>query len=205
MIEPKEIAAKLLLATSLPDESVFGLSDIRYTTVDYYRVACHTIFDCKRCGKCCTTGNPIRLRREDAVRISRHFKVPVDKAVKKYTIPDGKGNLKFKVVEPCRFYDISTKGCRIYDARPWSCRIFPFLGIYGSEDKVLIHEACPGSLEAHRALMAALEEVQGAQKQKELGRGDGSDETDETDKEIDKEDVKMAKEWFRALLEGLDR
>ena len=84
-------------------------------------------------------------------------------------------------------------------ARPWSCRIFPFLCIYGSEDKVLIHESCPGSIEAHQALMAALEEVQREQKRKEIERGD------ETDKKTDKEDIRIAKEWFRALLEGLDR
>jgi hypothetical protein len=202
LVELKEVAARLLLATSLPDETVFGLLDTRYTTVDYYRMACHAIFECKRCANCCTTGNPIRLRREDAARIARHFKIPVGKAIKKYTIPDGKGYSKFKAVEPCRFYDPSIKGCKIYNARPWSCRIFPFLGIYGSEDKVLVHESCPGSIEAHQALMAALEEVQREQKQKEIGRGD---ETDETDKKTDREDIRMAKEWFRALLEGLDR
>ncbi len=87
LVELKEVAARLLLATSLPDETVFGLLDTRYTTVDYYRMACHAIFDCKRCANCCTTGNPIRLRREDAARIARHFKIPVDKAIKKYTIP----------------------------------------------------------------------------------------------------------------------
>ena len=199
LVELKEVAARLLLATSLPDETVFGFLDTRYTTVDYYRMACHAIFDCKRCANCCTTGNPIRLRREDAARIARHFKIPVDKAIKKYAIPDGKGYSKFKTVEPCRFYDPSIKGCKIYNARPWSCRIFPFLGIYGSEDKVLVHESCPGSIGAHQALMAALEEVQREQKQKEIGRGD------ETDKKTDREDIRMAKEWFRALLEGLDR
>jgi uncharacterized protein len=199
LVEPKEVVTRLLLATSLSDKAFFGLLDTRYTTVDYYRMACHAIFDCKRCANCCTTGNPIRLRREDAARIARHFKIPVDKSIKKYTIPDDKDNLKFKAVEPCRFYDPSIKGCRIYNARPWSCRIFPFLGIYGSEEKVLVHESCPGSIEAHQDLMATLEEVQRVQKQKEMGRDD------ETDKKTDKEDIRRAKEWFRALLDGLNR
>lgn len=64
---------------------------------------------------------------------------------------------------------------------------------------MLVHESYPGSIEAHQALMAALEEVQREQKRKEIGRGD------ETDKKTDKEDIRIAKEWFRALLEGLDR
>ncbi|RQW79141.1 MAG: hypothetical protein EHM14_09725, partial [Methanothrix sp.] len=61
-IDPKTIAAMLLKATALPDEQVFTeLAAAKYTTIDYYRMACHLLFKCKRCGNCCTTGDPIRL------------------------------------------------------------------------------------------------------------------------------------------------
>ncbi|MCX6673540.1 MAG: YkgJ family cysteine cluster protein [Methanothrix sp.] len=160
--DPKNVALQLLSATSLPDWEVFREMDApRYTTVDYYRMACHMIFACHRCGNCCTTGDPIRLRPEDAAAIAKSLKIPLNKALKKYTIQDPKkaGVLDFKHILPCKFYDLSAKGCKIYAARPWSCRIFPFLGIYGSEDKIKVNESCPGSVETMKILKEAIEVV----------------------------------------------
>ncbi len=162
MKEPRAIALQLLQATALSDEQVYtGLSEPKYTTVDYYRMACHLLFECQRCGTCCTTGDPIRLRPEDAALLARHLKIPLNKAIKKYTVPDPDrpGALDFKHILPCKFYDARELGCKIYTARPWSCRIFPFLGIYGSEDRVVVKESCPGSVETMKALTAALEEM----------------------------------------------
>jgi Fe-S-cluster containining protein len=124
-------------------------------------MACHMIFLCQRCGNCCTTGDPIRLRPEDVAAIAKSLKIPLNKALKKYTIQDPKkaGVLDFKHILPCKFYDLSAKGCKIYAIRPWSCRIFPFLGIYGSEDRVLVNELCPGSVETMKILKEAIEIV----------------------------------------------
>ncbi len=185
----KEIAAALLMATALPDEQVFAeMTAPKYTTIDYYRMACHLLFECRRCGTCCTTGDPIRLRQEDAALLAKHLKIPFNKAVKKYTIPDADktGALDFKHVRPCRFYDFAAKGCKIYAARPWSCRIFPFLGIYGSEDKVKVNESCPGSVQTMKALTAALEEVR-------------QDPTYSRGQDI--KEIKRSKQLFRAVLE----
>jgi Fe-S-cluster containining protein len=160
--DPKKVALQLLSATSLSDGRVFrDLDAPHYTTVDYYRMACHMIFACQRCGNCCTTGDPIRLRPEDVAAIARSLKIPLNKALKKYTIQDPKkaGVLDFKHILPCKFYDLAAKGCKIYDIRPWSCRIFPFLGIYGSEDRVLVNELCPGSVETMKILKEAIEIV----------------------------------------------
>lgn len=160
--DAKEVAAMLLRALALPDGQVFRELDApRYTTIDYFRMACHLLFECKRCGNCCTTGDPIRLRQEDADVLAKHLKIPLNKALKKYTIadPEKPGVLNFKHILPCKFYDAKMKGCKLYIARPWSCRIFPFLGIYGSLDKVKVNESCPGSVETMNALKAALEEV----------------------------------------------
>ena len=160
MTDAKEIAILLLKAIALPDERVFsGLGVPKYTTIDYCRMACHMLFCCQHCGTCCTTGDPIRLRPEDAVALAKHLKIPLQKIIKKYTLPDPDraGALDFKHTRPCKFYDPTAKGCKIYVARPWSCRIFPFLGIYGSEEKILINEACPGAVETMKNLTASLE------------------------------------------------
>lgn len=162
MTSPREVAIKLLQATSLSDESVFLNQTIPTNTlVDYYRIACNILFVCERCGTCCITGNPIRLTQEDISRIAKYLKVPLNKAIKKLTNPDParSGVLNFKKVNPCKFYDMVQKGCKIYDARPWSCRIFPFIGIYGSEDQIKIHESCPGSVKAVKALTDTVEEL----------------------------------------------
>ncbi len=160
--DPKNVALRLLSAISLPDGQVFSELDApSYTTVDYYRMACHIIFECRRCGNCCTTGDPIRLRPEDVALLAKSLKIPLNKALKKYTIkdPEKAGVLDFKHILPCKFYDLSAKGCKIYCARPWSCRIFPFLGIYGSEDRVMVNELCPGSVQTMKILKEAIEAV----------------------------------------------
>lgn len=162
MKDPGVVALELLNAISIPDDQVFtGLGEIRYTTADYYRMACHLLFRCKRCGHCCTTGDPIRLRVGDARAIARHLKIPLNKFLKKFTIPDQEEPevLDFKHILPCKFYDSLVGGCKIYSVRPWSCRIFPFLGIYGSEDRVVVNESCPGSVETMNILTKALEQA----------------------------------------------
>jgi Fe-S-cluster containining protein len=188
---PKEIAIALLKATALPDEQVFPeIAAPKYTTIDYYRMACHLLFECQRCGNCCTTGDPIRLRPEDAALLAKHLKIPLSKAIKKYTIPDPDkpGSLDFKHIRPCKFYDPEAKGCKIYAARPWSCRIFPFLGIYGSEDSVKVNESCPGSVQTMMVLTAALEEVH----------------LDPIySYALDTQEIKRAKQLFRAALESV--
>jgi hypothetical protein len=74
--DPKKVALQLLSAISLSDGRVFrDLDAPRYTTVDYYRMACHMIFACQRCGNCCTTGDPIRLRPEDVAAKVRSAKL----------------------------------------------------------------------------------------------------------------------------------
>lgn len=197
MTSPRDVAIKLLEATSLPDEKVFSNKAIAMsalipmnTLVDYYRIACHVIFVCERCGNCCITGNPIRLSQEDILRISKHLKVPLNKAIKKFTIedPDRLGVLNFKKTIPCKFYDPVQKGCKIYGARPWSCQIFPFIGIYGNEDQIKIHESCPGSVKAVKTLTDTVEVL----------RSDL-----EFSLSFDLERVKKAKQYFKDVLSAI--
>ena len=160
MRDPRSVALALLKAISLSDGEVFREMDApRYTTIDYYRMACHILFQCRRCGTCCTTGDPIRLRREDAREMARHLKIPLNKFIKKYANPDPDRPevLNFKHILPCKFYDARREGCKIYSVRPWSCRIFPFLGVYGCEEQVVVKQSCPGSVETMNILTEALE------------------------------------------------
>ncbi|MDD4652617.1 MAG: YkgJ family cysteine cluster protein [Methanothrix sp.] len=186
--DPRYVAQQLLLAISMPDGLIFRELDApSYTNVDYFRMACHLIFECLRCGNCCTTGDPIRLRPEDAAHLARGLKIPLNKALKKFTIADPQkaGVLNFKHILPCKFYDQSAKGCKIYQFRPWSCRIFPFLGIYGSEDRVVVNELCPGSVQTMETLKKAIEAVRA-----DAGIGNASPE-----------DIKCAKLLLREALD----
>jgi len=189
MTAPREIAMKLIEATSMlgdpraEDPLVPTLSQ-----ADYYRIACHMLFACRRCGTCCRTGDPIKLREDDVKRIARHLRITPSRAMKRYVArrvsESGKSFLAMKHTRPCRFYDESTTGCSIYEARPWSCRIFPFLGIYGSEDAVKVHTSCPGSIEAVKALTGALSEL----------KESGYSSTDDPDV------VRRARRWFDEAL-----
>jgi Fe-S-cluster containining protein len=193
MASPIEVAIKLLQATSLADERVFLDRNVPMNTIiDYYRIACHILFVCEMCGTCCITGDPIRLRQEDISQIARHIKIPVGKAIAKYTIPDPEkaGVLNFKKILPCKFFDPVQRGCKIYTARPWSCRIFPFIGIYGSENHVKVHGSCPGSVKAVKTLTEAIEEV----------RSDAS-----FSQSFDLTTVKSAKKWFKDALSAVSQ
>ena len=191
MRDPRSVALALLKAISLSDGEVFREMDApRYTTIDYYRMACHILFQCRRCGSCCTTGDPIRLRREDAREMARHLKIPLNKFIKKYANPDPDRPevLNFKHILPCKFYDARREGCKIYSVRPWSCRIFPFLGVYGCEEQVVVKQSCPGSVETMNILTTALETVR--MELKECGP-------------FSLEEVRQAKIFLRQALDAL--
>jgi Fe-S-cluster containining protein len=193
--DPKKIALLLLKATALTDGQVFRELDApKYTSVDYVRMACHILFNCQRCGTCCTTGDPIRLLPEDAALLAKHLKIPFSKALKKYTIPDPDrpGVLDFKHILPCKFFDAGAKGCKIYALRPWSCRIFPFLGVYGSENQIKVNESCPGSVETMKILTEAVEEARKGQKDFAIDSAT-----------IDSDVVREAKKRLRSALDSI--
>lgn len=217
--DAKKIALQLRMATALPDSQVFPeLDQARYTTVDYHRMACHLLFECKRCGNCCRTGDPIRLRPEDVGAIARQLKIPLNRAMKKFAIadPERPGVYNFKHILPCKFYDNRMGGCKIYDARPWSCRIFPFLGIYGSEDRVVVNESCPGAVETMLLLTIAMQELSSGQSASTGSAGSdqsvpdpqrpdlkGVDPKGPDPKVVDPDEIREAKRLLRRALESV--
>jgi Fe-S-cluster containining protein len=118
---------------------------------EYLRIQAQLDFQCKRCGICCQTADPIDIYPKDIRRLASHFNISKEETIKEYTNPHPTEPdlLAFKITVPCRFYDKRLKGCKIYQARPMVCRCSPFLspgqiGLQGIE----IYEDCPASNES---------------------------------------------------------
>ncbi len=140
---------------------------------DYVRIQAQLDFQCKRCGICCQTADPIDIYPKDIRRLASYFRISIDETIKEYTIPHpNEPDIRaFKVSAPCRFYDDTIKGCRIYQARPMVCRCSPFLspgqiGLIGVE----IYEECPASEESLKRIEKDLDLLQNpdAKSQKRL-------------------------------------
>jgi hypothetical protein len=130
MTDAKEIATLLLKAIALPDEQVFpGLNVPKYSTVDYYRMACTMLFRCQRCGNCCTTGDPIRLRPEDTAALAKHLKIPLQKVLKKYTRPDPNRRVPWisSTSGPASFMILPRRAARFIQRDPGPVASFPSL------------------------------------------------------------------------------
>lgn len=122
---------------------------------DYVRIQAQLDFQCKRCGICCRTADPIDIYPKDIRRLASYFNISIEEVIKEYTIPHPSEPdlMAFKVSAPCRFYDETIKRCKIYQARPMVCRCSPFLspgqiGLQGVE----IYEECPASKESLRRI-----------------------------------------------------
>jgi uncharacterized protein len=116
------------------------ISDLIATqeVVDRFR----KIFDCRRCGACCTVFEGVKLKKEDLERLP----VPQNERLDVFELYDGTYYMK----EPCRFYDSKGRGCSIYNARPETCRNFPLHNERCEDGRVRlgVAEICPAALEA---------------------------------------------------------
>jgi len=102
-----------------------------------------------QCGTCCKICDPISIDDEDIQALAKHFKIPYQKAVRKYTRPyPGVTFMKaLKHTNPCKFYDQIAHTCKVYDARPKMCRVYPFLSPHQQELPAIgIYDDCPGML-----------------------------------------------------------
>jgi len=114
-------------------------------------------FICKMCGNCCKDMDSIHINTEDVKRIARHYKIPVDKARRKYAQPHPSliGELTLKQIDPCKFFDPIKNICKIYSVRPIICRSYPFLsGDNLNRNEIVRYSTCPG----HRATLDAFRE-----------------------------------------------
>src|SRR5215468_4789711 len=81
-------------------------------------------------GYCCSVYELVVVTKRDVARIARHFQVPEDEAVRKFTkIHSSDRVLRRKadhvLGDACRFLDLEHRRCTIYEARPEVCRGFP--------------------------------------------------------------------------------
>ena len=97
-------------------------------------------YDCKKCPGYCCSYPVIEVKDRDAIRIAKHFGIPIETAEKKYFKSDhGYKRMMRRKKDPhfgktCQFFDIEARRCTIYEARPASCRNFPGEGRCGYWD-----------------------------------------------------------------------
>jgi len=88
-------------------------------------------YDCLKCPGYCCSYPVIEVKDRDAVRIAKHFSLPLAKAEVKYfkavkgykRVMRRKADKHFGKI--CQFFDTSARRCTIYEARPLACREFP--------------------------------------------------------------------------------
>jgi len=98
------------------------------------------LYDCTKCPGYCCSYPVIEVRDRDAIRIARHFDLPLEAAEKKF-FKSGHGYKRMMrrkkdthFGKTCQFFDIEARRCTIYEARPSSCRNFPGEGRCGYWD-----------------------------------------------------------------------
>jgi len=111
---------------------------------------------CQRCGNSCVISDPVVLVEEDVQKIAKRFKIPYQKALRKYTkvLPDGRRSIKY--LTPCKFLDSKTKLCRIYEDRPEVCRKYPFLA---ATPAFVFPGECPASMELYNSAKKKYEKI----------------------------------------------
>lgn len=89
------------------------------------------LYDCTKCPGYCCSYPVIEVKDRDAIRIAKHFGIPIETAEKKF-FKSGHGYKRMmrRKKDPhfgktCQFFDIEARRCTIYEARPSSCRTFP--------------------------------------------------------------------------------
>jgi len=98
------------------------------------------LYDCSKCPGYCCSYPVIEVKDRDALRIARHFDLPLEAAEKKFfkaahgykRILRRKDDTYYGRI--CRFFDTDARRCTIYEARPSTCRVFPGEGRCGYYD-----------------------------------------------------------------------
>jgi Fe-S-cluster containining protein len=88
-------------------------------------------YNCLKCPGYCCSYPVIEVKDRDALRIAKHFGVPLAVAEKKFfksshgykRVMRRKADKHFGRI--CRFFDTTARRCTIYEVRPFACRDFP--------------------------------------------------------------------------------
>ena len=88
-------------------------------------------YDCSKCpAYCCAIYERVQVSKRDINRLAKHFGVPYDTALVRYTRMYGDERVLRRRADPvlqqaCIFLHPETRRCRIYAARPQACRDYP--------------------------------------------------------------------------------
>ncbi len=114
-------------------------------------------FQCKRCGRCCSTGPNVAITSFDLVRIALFLRVDPLDLLGSYVRVVVADVIPFMVLEGeggvCRFLERSTSGlpvCVVYPVRPLRCRLYPLLVEGGG---LYLDPSCPGVGDGREAIV----------------------------------------------------
>lgn len=88
-------------------------------------------YDCTKCpAYCCAIYERVQVTKRDINRLARHFGVPYEVALTRYTRMYNAERVLRRRADPvlqqaCMFLHPETRRCRIYAARPAACREYP--------------------------------------------------------------------------------
>jgi Fe-S-cluster containining protein len=111
-----------------------------------YFEALQARFSCRRCGRCCTEFQGVKLTKAEI----RLLEIPRTDWGKKLMVVNGSYALR----QPCPYYQPGL-GCLVYERRPASCRKYPMHMVVCSDG--LEHLGVTDRCEAAVAALAALE------------------------------------------------
>lgn len=103
------------------------------------------LFECQKCGGCCT-GQPgiVHVNETEISQIARFLSLPVSKLVSSRLYPYKDG---YSILEDhqgrCLFYE---QGCTIYNVRPLQCKTYPFwfVNMRNETKWNKVERECPG-------------------------------------------------------------
>ena len=104
------------------------------------------VFDCQRCGQCCTGEGGIVVGPRDQVRLAAHLHMTVDAFLNKYTrTRSGKHLVRTGEDGRCVFFR-DGEGCIVHIAKPDVCRAWPFFrgNMVDAISFAMAKDFCPG-------------------------------------------------------------
>lgn len=105
-----------------------------------------TVFECKKCGQCCSGRGGILLAEHDLARLAVFLRTDAGNVIRKYAESAGD---KLRVRQGgdgfCIFFR-SGQGCMVHAAKPDVCRAWPFFrgNLVDRESFIMAKEWCPG-------------------------------------------------------------
>lgn len=108
------------------------------------------LFECQKCGQCCTVGGvvPITPEDRDLINSTLSFGHIIPQRAKLIKVEAPEELYVFGTKPPCPYFDCSKGECKIYVGRPLFCASYPFLSLLSGYSTINDIVSCPGALKA---------------------------------------------------------